>query len=99
MRRVLKIIAIVVVSLFVLVAITSVVLLRSNFAREKVRSMLENAIAEGHKVLVFSQFVKHLDLVKQYLKSNKIDFAYLDGSSTDRACCSPSSRSRRRIDA
>jgi SNF2 family DNA or RNA helicase len=51
---------------------------------EDVTYMLENAIAEGHKVLIFSQFVKHLELVRQYLKANKIDFAYLDGSSTDR---------------
>ncbi len=51
---------------------------------DDITHMLENAIAEGHKVLVFSQFVKHLDLVKQYLKSNKIDFTYIDGSSTDR---------------
>lgn len=51
---------------------------------EDISHMLENAIAEGHKVLVFSQFVKHLDLVREYLKTNKIDFAYLDGSSTDR---------------
>jgi SNF2 family DNA or RNA helicase len=51
---------------------------------EDITHMLENAIAEGHKVLVFSQFVKHLTLVRQYLKSHKIDFAYLDGSSIDR---------------
>lgn len=51
---------------------------------EDITHMLENAMAEGHKVLVFSQFVKHLDLVREYLKANKIDFAYLDGSSTDR---------------
>ncbi len=51
---------------------------------EDVTYMLESAIAEGHKVLIFSQFVKHLELVRQYLKSHKIDFAYLDGSSTDR---------------
>ncbi len=51
---------------------------------EDITHMLENALAEGHKVLVFSQFVKHLSLVKGYLKSNKIDFAYLDGSSSDR---------------
>ena len=51
---------------------------------EDITHMLENAMAEGHKVLVFSQFVKHLDLVREYLKTNKIDFAYLDGSSTDR---------------
>jgi SNF2 family DNA or RNA helicase len=51
---------------------------------EDITHMLENAMAEGHKVLVFSQFVKHLDLVREYLKNNKIDFAYIDGSSTDR---------------
>ncbi len=46
--------------------------------------MIENAIHEGHKLLVFSQFVKHLTLVKGFLKENKIPFAYMDGSSTDR---------------
>ncbi len=51
---------------------------------EDITHMLENAIAEGHKVLVFSQYVKHLELVRQYLKANKIDYSYLDGSSTDR---------------
>jgi SNF2 family DNA or RNA helicase len=51
---------------------------------EDIRHMLENAIAEGHKVLIFSQFVKHLEIVKQHLKATKTDFAYLDGSSTDR---------------
>ena len=51
---------------------------------EDITHMLKNALAEGHKVLVFSQFVKHLDIIKQYLKESKIDFAYLDGSSTDR---------------
>jgi SNF2 family DNA or RNA helicase len=51
---------------------------------EDITHMLENAIAEGHKVLVFSQYVKHLEIVRQYLKANKIDYTYLDGSSTDR---------------
>jgi SNF2 family DNA or RNA helicase len=51
---------------------------------EDITHMLENAIVEGHKVLVFSQFVKHLELVRQYLKAKKIEFTYLDGSSTDR---------------
>jgi len=51
---------------------------------EDITHMLENALAEGHKVLVFSQFVKHLNIVKQFLKTNRIDFAYLDGSSVDR---------------
>ncbi|NBW37791.1 MAG: ATP-dependent helicase, partial [Cytophagia bacterium] len=47
---------------------------------EDITYMLANALAEDHKVLVFSQYVKHLDLVRQYLKDQKIDFAYLDGS-------------------
>lgn len=51
---------------------------------EDVSHMLENAIGEGHKLLVFSQFVKHLDIVREMLHNKKIPFAYLDGSSNDR---------------
>jgi SNF2 family DNA or RNA helicase len=51
---------------------------------EDITHMLASALAEDHKVLVFSQYVKHLELVRQYLKVQKIDFAYLDGSSNDR---------------
>lgn len=45
---------------------------------------LETAIAENHKILVFSQFIKHLSVVRQYLKEKNIKYAYLDGSTTDR---------------
>lgn len=51
---------------------------------EDVTHMLQSAMGDGHKILVFSQFVKHLDLIRSYLKQNKIDYAYLDGSSNDR---------------
>jgi SNF2 family DNA or RNA helicase len=51
---------------------------------EDISHMLDNAIVEGHKLLVFSQFVKHLDLVREMLKPKKIDYCYLDGSSIDR---------------
>lgn len=51
---------------------------------EDVSFMIENAMLEGHKLLIFSQFVKHLDIVKELLNDRKIPFAYLDGSSTDR---------------
>lgn len=51
---------------------------------EDVSHMIENALLEGHKLLIFSQFVKHLEIVKELLKSRKVPFAYLDGSSTDR---------------
>jgi superfamily II DNA or RNA helicase len=45
---------------------------------------LETAMTENHKVLVFSQFIKHLNVVRQYLKEKHIKYAYLDGSTTDR---------------
>lgn len=51
---------------------------------EDVMLMLDNAIREDHKILIFSQFVKHLALLKEYLKEKHIDFAYLDGSTKDR---------------
>lgn len=46
--------------------------------------MLENAIGKGHKILVFSQFVKHLKIVKEYLDDQKVKYSYLDGSTKDR---------------
>jgi SNF2 family DNA or RNA helicase len=51
---------------------------------EDILHMLENAMAEGHKVLVFSQFVKHLNLIQHHLRQHKVDYTYLDGSSIDR---------------
>ena len=51
---------------------------------EDVGYMLESALAENHKLLIFSQFVKHLDIVREMLHRKKIAFAYLDGSSNDR---------------
>jgi len=46
--------------------------------------MITNALAENHKILIFSQFVKHLALFKKYFENRNIDFAYLDGSTRDR---------------
>ncbi len=51
---------------------------------EDVTQMLENAIQENHKILIFSQFVKHLSIFSQYLKDKGIDFSYLDGSTKNR---------------
>jgi len=47
--------------------------------------LLEEVIDGGHRVLVFSQFVGMLTLLKERLAEEKIDFCYLDGSTTDRA--------------
>jgi len=51
---------------------------------EDVIMRLEGAMADNHKVLVFSQFIKHLDVVQEYLKERNIRYAYLDGSTQDR---------------
>ena len=45
---------------------------------------LEEAIAEGHKALVFSQWTGLLDRVEPYLKKGQIEFVRLDGSTRDR---------------
>lgn len=51
---------------------------------DEVLMMLENAMAEDHKILIFSQFVKHLDLLRTQLDNQGITYAYLDGSTRDR---------------
>ena len=40
--------------------------------------------AEGHKVLVFSQFVQMLKILRQTLDSQKIPYLYLDGQTRNR---------------
>jgi SNF2 family DNA or RNA helicase len=51
---------------------------------ETVLQDLKSVIAEGHKILVFSSFVKHLDLYADELRRNRIRFAMLTGASTNR---------------
>ncbi len=45
---------------------------------------LDEALAEGHKALVFSQWTSLLDLVEPHLVSSGITFCRLDGSTRDR---------------
>ncbi|HKX28935.1 MAG TPA: SNF2-related protein [Blastocatellia bacterium] len=45
---------------------------------------LETLRAEGHKALIFSQFVKMLKLIERELKRLKIRYTYLDGSTVNR---------------
>jgi SNF2 family DNA or RNA helicase len=51
---------------------------------ETVLQDMESVIAEGHKILVFSSFVKHLDLYAEELRKKRIPFAMLTGASTNR---------------
>src|SRR2546426_6300787 len=47
--------------------------------------LLDEAIDGGHRVLVFSQFVSMLSLLKDKLAEREVEFCYLDGSTQNRA--------------
>ncbi len=51
---------------------------------EAVLHMAHNALSENHKILIFSQFVKHLTLFKSHFQEEGIPFSYLDGATKDR---------------
>lgn len=51
---------------------------------ESVIHTLESVLSRGHKVLVFSQFVKQLDIYKRYFNDQNVPFAYLDGATSKR---------------
>ncbi len=51
---------------------------------EQLKVMLEEIIAEKHRVLLFSQFVDMLDIVKEWLTKEGIKHEYLTGSTKDR---------------
>ncbi len=44
------------------------------------QEVLGELLANRHKVLVFSQFVAHLDILREHLQQHSIAYQYLDGS-------------------
>ena len=42
--------------------------------------LVQNLVAANHKALVFSQFVRHLDIIRPVLDNLGISYQYLDGS-------------------
>lgn len=61
--------------------------LRRIASRGKVEAFLDQldeAIGGGHRVLVFSQFVSQLDILRKELEKLGIPYCYLDGSTKDR---------------
>ncbi|MDC7223295.1 MAG: DEAD/DEAH box helicase [Spirochaetales bacterium] len=45
---------------------------------------LRDITSGEHKVLIFSQFVKSLSLIKEWLEEENIDYSYLDGATKNR---------------
>ncbi len=51
---------------------------------EAFKDLTSTIIEDGHKVLVFSQFVQMLHIIRSWLTLSSTPFAYLDGSSKNR---------------
>lgn len=51
---------------------------------DEVTRMVDSLVQKEHKILIFSQFVKHLQLFKNILNKKEIPFSYLDGGTKDR---------------
>ncbi len=47
---------------------------------ERFAELVEELCENKHKALVFSQFVKHLSIIREYLDKKGITYQYLDGS-------------------
>jgi len=49
------------------------------------RELIQTSIAGGHRVLVFSQFVSMLTIIRRAMEEDGVTYEYLDGSTKDRA--------------
>ena len=49
------------------------------------RDLIQTCVAGGHRVLVFSQFVTMLTIIRRALTEDGVAYEYLDGSTKDRA--------------
>jgi SNF2 family DNA or RNA helicase len=54
--------------------------------------ILEDLLGNQHKALVFSQFVDHLTILREYLESQQVTYQYLDGRT-------PAKDRKKRVDA
>jgi len=51
---------------------------------DQIMSGIEDIVSEKHKVLVFSSFVKNLELIEDKLQDKKLNYTKLTGSTTNR---------------
>jgi len=55
---------------------------RQSAKTEEITGLLQNLANGGHKALVFSQFTSFLDIIRETLNANGMEYLYLDGSTT-----------------
>jgi SNF2 family DNA or RNA helicase len=53
-------------------------------SNEGLLEIVEELIGSRHKVLVFSQFIGHLRIIREFLDGRQISYQYLDGSTSSR---------------
>jgi superfamily II DNA or RNA helicase len=51
---------------------------------DQLSTLVPEAIEEGRRILVFSQFVQFLAIVRGWCEAERLDFSYLDGATTNR---------------
>ncbi len=59
---------------------------------EQFSELISELLENGHKALVFSQFVDHLKILRAHLESQQISYQYLDGST-------PAKKRKQAVDA
>lgn len=51
---------------------------------EEIIRSIENIVSEKHKVLIFSSYVKHIQLIEKYLQENLFSYTILTGATQNR---------------
>lgn len=51
---------------------------------ELLKELLDESLASGRKILLFSQFREMLSIIKGYLESKQVNYLYLDGATKNR---------------
>jgi superfamily II DNA or RNA helicase len=51
---------------------------------QALRELIQTSVSGGHKVLVFSQFVSMLTIIRRAMEEDGVAYEYLDGSTKDR---------------
>jgi SNF2 family DNA or RNA helicase len=61
--------------------------IRNSGKLENLKEMVKEVIQQGHRILLFSQFVEMLKIIREWLEEEGIKFEYLTGSTKDRKEC------------
>src|SRR5207302_9527935 len=64
-------------------ALRGVTVAQSSSKLERLMDAIDDAVADGHRALVFSQWTSLLDLIEPHLRAGNVGFVRLDGSTVD----------------